>query len=942
MQQNVILGAIYWPVMHESDSSRTTVLQGFMRSEKIPFPSSALFSNSSELYCPHLNAKNVCMNKVNGNNKCGYKDESDGMCEYYDYHKFFLLLNINSKEAQNILKPFEESRVEKPTTYSKLYSSSNNAYFPTTLNAFPQPSISKLGGWEVFKSGIAEKVFFDIPEMFLEGNRIKANNVKDISDYPINDYVYASSEYTFLERLKNQNGDRDAFVVLVEKEKVKDLLLSEELQNVEEREDIYIPVKLSFYADGKIDAILSLAIRTRVVNVVDNGGEADEDKLMVEPVNSKLVRQALGSMREVIYNQRQEFLEKWCMRLGECVDDIVQEAISKNPDDHDQGIKKAMKFALRAIFKMAITLTVQKPPSVCNIKTITEKFNYETDKKKKKPEQIFKPINDHLIVHLNVNCVDRKKYVIDFCKKAERYAEEFVASEGKLKGRLSAPAVRELKKMAHTSDPVNARILIRGEPGGGKGATAEDFHFYCMKRIARDIKEKEIEWETKKAEIDKNQDADKKKEEQKKIGEDPYTYLIKHSKCLERAEKNLQAMFSLPAIYSEISEGAEADFFLRQISSTGWWLWKRTPDEKENFDEEMKKNINESLARLNLAQKFIEQSIRVVENKNHDKLDPTTVVNAQNFFKGKHKFKDNVDDESGGLKKIEVGGTKEDLIKYYVELLRNKIQFEDSSNKPDWSFNFLQVNCGILGGENSELAEAIERLFGKSGNHKTTLPGLFQTCSYMGGTLFLDEIADAPVRVQDNLLRPLEEEKVSRPGWETFDENVGNIRIVGATFKNLFKLARQYHETLLSGNPKGFRPDLLTRLTRNPPVSVTPIWHYFVPPKPIDIEDFSNQFAFVLNSSWEVSTPFWNDVYRMVSKQIDEHCEKARYHIPGEHEGRRKFASKITMRLFKEVGNIARLNTKEKDKKPKNDDPQIGKAKEYLSRMLDYLLLETN
>ena len=106
-------------------------------------------------------------------------------------------------------------------------------------------------------------------------------------------------------------------------------------------------------------------------------------------------------------------------------------------------------------------------------------------------------------------------------------------------------------------------------------------------------------------------------------------------------------------------------------------------------------------------------------------------------------------------------GSQYGLVNSYIKLLKDKILFENSSKKPDWSFNLLQVNCGILGGENRELAEAIERLFGKFGSHETTMPGLFQTCSYMGGTLFLDEIADAPVRVQDNLLRPLEEGEVS-------------------------------------------------------------------------------------------------------------------------------------------------------------------------------------
>ena len=195
------------------------------------------------------------------------------------------------------------------------------------------------------------------------------------------------------------------------------------------------------------------------------------------------------------------------------------------------------------------------------------------------------------------------------------------------------------------------------------------------------------------------------------------------------------------------------------------------------------------------------------------------------------------------------------------------------------------------------------------------------------------------MRVQDNLLRPLEEGKVSRPGWETFDEKVDNIRIVGATFKELFTLAQQYQNTLLSDKIKGFRPDLLTRLRRNPPVYVTPICNYFVPTESID-DDFPSQFAFVLNNSWLVSSEFWRKVYDMVSKQIDEHCPKAKPHISDKHKTRRNFASKITMRLFKEVGKIAQLKNSTENKI--EIDAQHNRALDYLHRMLDYLLVEAS
>ena len=53
MLSEVIVGAIYWPI---------TQPWTITRSEKIPypFPASALFENSTELYCPHLRKDNAC------------------------------------------------------------------------------------------------------------------------------------------------------------------------------------------------------------------------------------------------------------------------------------------------------------------------------------------------------------------------------------------------------------------------------------------------------------------------------------------------------------------------------------------------------------------------------------------------------------------------------------------------------------------------------------------------------------------------------------------------------------------------------------------------------------------------------------------------------------------------------------------------------------------
>lgn len=834
VSQDFIVGSIYWPII-----DRVKML----RSETIPFSSSDLFSNSTEVYCPHLENTDDCRLKKNKNRTCGYKTSRKTKCSYDDYHELFLLLKKNSNNGNHhFLKCYNESVVKKDKKLSGLYSSKKRTHFPTTLNAFPQTNTKKSGlkAFSVYAKTMPDGLFFYTPPGSIYGkDQLELESIKKLIH--VNDIVYAKSEFLTREMLEEDKKDsEDAFGVLVNKDKIKQILPSDSVSGIEK--DIYLPVQLSFFADSKMDAILSLAIK--------NDEEIEQ--------NARLVRQALGSMREVIYNQRQKFLEKWCMRLGERVDDICQK---NNPENQYKATKEAMQFALKAIFNMTQTLAAK--PSARNIKKISKSFNYKTDKKN--PEQIFKCINENYIEKLDKLDkigIDRKKYVIDFCKKAEMYAEEFVVSEGKLKGRLSAPTVRELKKISLTSNPVNARILIKGEPGGGKGVTAEDFHFYCMKRIA-----------------------------------EPKNNNVKN--YIEKVEDRLKTIFRLPANYNTSIAGASANLFFRQISNTGWWLWNQSLK-----NDDFKGKIDEFLAIQHLV------------------MQKVNVQTESKYFE-----KDN-------------NGHEEKLIERFSGLLETKISLEIESGKPDFSFNMLQVNCGILGGENSELSESIKRLFGTSGDYNTAIPGLFQTCSYVGGTLFLDEIADAPVRVQDNLLRPLEEGTVSRPGWETFSEKVDNIRIIGATFMDLFKLAQQYQETLPSGNPKGFRPDLLTRLTRNPPVSVTPVWHYFVPTKPID-DDFPSQFAFVLNNSWEVSTVFWRRVHLMVSEQIGERRKKARYHISGTtYDGRRKFASKITMRLFKEVGKIAQL--KDSTKKPKEIDAQRKSALDYLSRMLDYLLVETN
>ncbi len=110
---------------------------------------------------------------------------------------------------------------------------------------------------------------------------------------------------------------------------------------------------------------------------------------------------------------------------------------------------------------------------------------------------------------------------------------------------------------------------------------------------------------------------------------------------------------------------------------------------------------------------------------------------------------------------------------------------------------FIPVNCAAIP---ETLVESI--LFG---HKKGSFTGAFsdQTGKFEqahNGTLFLDEIGELPLSIQSKLLRVLQDGIVERVG-ETQGKKV-NVRIIGATNRNLKKLVRQ----------RKFREDLYYRL----------------------------------------------------------------------------------------------------------------------------------
>ena len=160
---------------------------------------------------------------------------------------------------------------------------------------------------------------------------------------------------------------------------------------------------------------------------------------------------------------------------------------------------------------------------------------------------------------------------------------------------------------------------------------------------------------------------------------------------------------------------------------------------------------------------------------------------------------------------------------------------------------FIAINCGAIP---SNLVES--ELFGYedgtfTGGKKGGKIGKFEMAN--GGTLFLDEIGEMPLEHQVNLLRVIQEGKITRLGG-TEEINV-DVRIIAATNKNLKK------EIELGK----FREDLYYRLC------VIPINLPTLRERNGDIKELINYFlrmkSFKLNKSVpEVSEKLYNDLIK--------------------------------------------------------------------------------
>ena len=158
---------------------------------------------------------------------------------------------------------------------------------------------------------------------------------------------------------------------------------------------------------------------------------------------------------------------------------------------------------------------------------------------------------------------------------------------------------------------------------------------------------------------------------------------------------------------------------------------------------------------------------------------------------------------------------------------------------------FIAINCGAIPANliESELFGYEEGTF--TGGKKGGKIGKFEMAN--GGTLFLDEIGEMPIEHQVNLLRVIQEGKITRLGGT--EERVVDVRIIAATNKNL-------KEEIKLGK---FREDLYYR------ICVIPIYLPSLRERNSDIRELINYFlrmkSFKLNKSVpEVSINLYNEL----------------------------------------------------------------------------------
>lgn len=514
----------------------------------------------------------------------------------------------------------------------------------------------------------------------------------------------------------------------------------------------------------------------------------------------------------------------------------------------------------------------------------------------------------------------RLRFIREFLEESTATINSVLDAEGvvKIKGSKSAALKADLLRHVRLN-PLTGKILLFGEPGGGKGLTAEQYHKLAIEEITSK------------------------------------PHLLE--KTIKEIWKKLLDILMLPRAREILDDFDEKKtetrllgFVKAQVQGTQWWQWDipgSLSEKKDSLEWPCGKNALCSATIMVIGsdnKKFID----------HHKFCDTCPLRLHHSYKPSESYL-TYNIPSSIPTKI-IGDAVRFLLHYLARLMYAVYGMGNNPN-PAVDQNHIQILCGVLANQGPEFLSSMRRLFGTAEGVEMPLPGLFQTASYMGGTIFLDEIADAPIKIQDNLLGPLEEKKVSRLGWESIKEDVGNIRIIAATHKDLRERVKQYRSTLDSENPQGFRPDLLSRLILFPPVYPTSIAEYFLYEDGDDekrnlyrIEFISIMHEIFKNKSKELKSPddhrrsrFLNNLYNTVDRYIKNTMRMMDFSESRSPEIKKDLVGKITMRLF--VGIIEEVILAEKQaehlentqkKEGENQDQKQDKGPEKKDNKPDF------
>ncbi len=657
-----------------------------------------------------------------------------------------------------------------------------------------------------------------------------------------------------------------------------DLLFPKLTEHVKKSQMRSLLVPCSFFRDGKPDVVLCLIVRP-------NSVEATSD--------CKRLACAFHGLSQWVRIEREAWLQQWRLNLGDAID---QRLISYDPVDaigdriETEARKEATDFASKALAHMAAALffkaEVKKfdPFKDAAIRWLSTDFDDEKTAERELEEKV---LNELYQCTASKRGDGRATFVENFLGPALRIARRNLkGSEGKvLKGLLSIRVNSQLRNYASRA-PTAARILLQGAPGGGKGAAAKEHHELAMRYIFGDVNSDEVKKYVdamyKGSHLEFKKFVKEMYKSRSEIGSGPRLEprWLKHLRDICAA---VTAITSLPATPNK--KGDLRNWFMAHIQGTRWQSWygpRVLPKTStQAFSGRLFTDDNREIGRIIKDAMWIDKSFENTQS-------PIRVVAKDLVCEYIHRYIGHV---------------------YSIVL--------DKSQK--WDFNFVQILCGALGGQGVELNASLRQLFGYAPTPQVlgAAPGLFQICSYLGGTLFLDEVADTPIRVQDNLLMPLEERKVCRAGWETTKEDVSNVRIISATHKDLNQAVEDYERTASDPHRQGFRRDLLSRLVTTPPIQVDSLSEYFNYDRPTGATGRSRyraEFARILKgvcetdvardgepekSGYEGLEKFWGEVYDKTDQTIDGFVSNVHSAEGAQRQKiRQDFVKKITMRFF--------------------------------------------